>query len=234
MLLCHRSRVFAALAALMTTTLAGCDSELALSGNFDEWPSGFGSGQLPGDPDGDSVFQIGHLGFFAAQVFNDKLFFSDAACPPGPPCTSPARFASFSSAALDATQASNPFTWAVGGNAFLQPGCDAEIELFDEHFETVAALHFERPGTDPGTVSIEHDGGIDLLDTLAGGESFGYVIRAEPGAGTFDVLGVPAANGLLPVNVPTGTRRGFFFSFHNPSATNCGLIIDTLEAHAEN
>ena len=116
------ARLSLTLSALLLgpAVLTGCDSEIVLSGNFAEWPTGPYNGSLPGDPSGDTVFQFVDSNFAVAQVWYDKLYLMDAACPVGAPCTSLARLADFKSKALDASQQTNPFTWVIGGKSYLQ------------------------------------------------------------------------------------------------------------------
>lgn len=230
-----RPRFTLTLSALLlgSALLAGCDSEVVLSGNFAEWPSGFNNGSLPGDPTGDTVFQFVDGNFAMAQVWSDKLYLMDAACPAGGSCASPARFVDFKSMALDTSQQTSPFTWVIGGKSYLQPGCDLSIDLYHGHFDAVATLRFQRePGQD-GTVTLVHGGGSQLLETLGSAEDFGYVVHADPATSTFDVLGVAGATGLPSITNPTSTKRGFAMSYGGPGATSSALIIDVLKAHAE-
>lgn len=219
---------------LALTALAGCDPEPVLLGNFDVWPTSLVAGDMPGDPNGDTVFQFEDGNFAAARVFSDKLLFSDAACPIGQTCNSPARFAYFDSVDLDAQQRTNPFSWIIGGDAFIQPGCELDILLYHGHFNQVASIRFERPGSGNAVATIEHAGGSTVLDTLTMGDAFGYVVRADPSTDTLDVIGGSSPSDLPVVSSPTQASRGFFLAFDNAQATGCGLHIDTMEGHAEN
>lgn len=216
------------------TALAGCDPEPVLLGNFDLWPSSLAVGDMPGDPDGDTVFQLEEGNFAPARVFNDRLLFVDAACTIGQPCSSAARFAYFDSVDLDAQQQQNPFTWVIGGAAFIQPDCELEVLLYHGHFNEVARIRFDGTGIGDPVATIEYDGGSAVLETLPVGDSFGYVVRADPSTDTLNVLGGSSPSDLPVVSSPTSASRGFFMSFYNPDATGCALSLDTLEGHAEN
>ncbi len=225
---------------LALLALTACDAEVVLSGNFDEWTSGFSNGPLPGDPNGDSLFQFqvptpGGGTWFPARAFGtDQMAFVDAACPIGQPCPSPARMAIFSAADLTAAQANNPFTWALGGDAYLQPGCNLDVHLYNAHYDTVAVFRFARGATGDGTLSIEHDDGTEVLETLGMGDSFGYAVYADPVTDTFDVIGASSHSDLPVMASPDGVDRGVLMLFANPSATGCAIVLDGLEAHAEN
>jgi len=233
----------APLFVLLASTLAGCDSEIVLSGNFDEWTSPTGmSGLLPGDPAGDTVSQYPletapGVDWYPGQVYGDSFYFIDAACPVGQGCmgNSPHRMVNFRSAYVDPAQQDNPFTWGLGGEAWVQPGADIRVSLYDGHFESVAVLHFERPtAADPATVSIEHGGGEQVLETLLPGEEWGYAVYADPQLGTFDVIGSASASDLPVITTPDASRRGIFMWFNNPTATASALGFEAIELYAEN
>lgn len=229
---------------IAASMLAGCDSDVVLSGNFEQWPEGpvAFSGDLPGDPAGDTVFQIPMelnpgVQWFPAIMLDDAMLFIDAACPIGQTCTGNAlhRLVSFRSAQLTPAQVDNPFTWALGGDCLVQPGGDIRVSLTDGHFASVAVLRFERPtAQDPTTVTIEHGGGVTTLETLEFGESFGYGIYAEPDLGTFDVIGSANVPDLPLKSTPSSNRRGVFMWFENDEATASGLRLDGIELVAEN
>ena len=229
---------------IVASMLAGCDSDLVLSGNFELWPEGPDgfSGELPGDPAGDTVFQVPQelnpgVQWFPGIMLDDAMLFIDAACPIGDDCVGKTlhRFVSFRSAALDPAQVDNPFSWIMGGDCLVQPGGDVRVSLGDGHFGSVAILRFQRASEeDPTTVTIEHGAGITTLDTLGFGESFGYAIHADPDLGTFDVIGTTNVSDLPLMITPQSNRRGVFMWFENPTATASGLRFDGIEMFAEN
>ena len=229
---------------MATALLAGCDSELVLSGNFEQWPDASLVGELPGDPAGDTVWQYpletpGGWDWYPLFVGdNDAAAFVDAACPVGQPCGGQVlhRMASLTSAELDPDQRTNPFTWAFGGDAMIQPGGDVRVAITAGHYNgEVARLRFHRPtAADPTTVTVEHGGGSQVLETLEFGDAYGYAFYADPDTGTFDIIGGPGASDLPVINPPTSKRRGVFMWFQNDIATASVLSFDGVELFAEN
>lgn len=213
--------------------LPGCDSEVVLDGNFEQWPNPVVSGPLPGDPAGDSITQVQVGLYAAAQVFSDRLHFGDAACPIGQPCASPARWAFLTAGPMDANQNSNGFTWLLEGEAYIQPGCDLFVSMFHGHFDDVAVLRFQRDGTADATVTLTHGDGSQVLKTLEMGEEFAFALRADPATSTFDMLGVAGANDLPAISTPGNDARGLFMTYLNPDATGCTVVFDTIQGYAE-
>lgn len=211
--------------------LGGCDADLILSGNFDDWPVDLVEGPIPGAPLGDEVTIIETIDEFPPAVATaDRFWFRDTACPTGEDCdAAPGRLMFFTSAPVDAAQRDNALTLSITGDAPFAPNTTMDLRLFEGHFRTLAGLRFRRGIGSNVQVSVLHGDGRDPFTTVSLLQRFNVLVEVEPEAGTFEVIQGSNAGEFPLVEPPSSQRfKGVSLQYVNPVATASTFRLNDL------
>jgi hypothetical protein len=229
-------------------------AQALLSGNFSQWPVGLVSGDIPGDPIGDSVYSLtqrynGSAAGPTTRAAGTRLEIYDNACAPGQSCpASTGRSIYLYAAPLPAGSADQFIDFHIAGEVFFAaPGyyganAAGQITLWANHYSTALITLVvtrsslpNRPGL--MVAALWPDGSTAMHSVIDSARTF-RVDAALRRDGTrpcsISIDGTP----FVDVPLPTGTvfsageQLAVEITFVNPEATPHYFDVDELTLSA--